>query len=128
MGQVWMYEAQPVLLPATAMFSLKLQFGERQWPAKGDRVVIPKGTLVFSTYPGWPPEGKPAGRSYEVTVVRVGDRGKEQSWKEPGTRREKTVHWSGSAQYWKWCALAEVERPPSDLERLANVSGKRGKK
>lgn len=53
-------------------------------------LTIRKGTLVFSTAPGWPPEGRPAKREQKVAINHYDH-----------TR----VVWAGAGGYWKWVKL-----------------------
>jgi hypothetical protein len=85
---------------------------------RGTRVVIPKGTIIWSTYPGWPLEGRPAGRTYEVSVWNA-------CWDQTEERdngiilSKGRITWAGTGGYWKWCDSDLVREAPSDLERLA---------
>lgn len=83
-------------------------------------VLIPKGTTVFSTAPGWPDVGKSAARSYLVKV-----RSATSFIESTGQHEHELVEvcWTGSGGYWKW---ADLYSPTflSALEVLAKKVGK----
>lgn len=88
---------------------------------RGDKVIIPKGTIIFSTYSGWPDLGRAAGRTYRVEPYRshleeVTSDGAE-IW---------SVHWAGTGGYWKWAYLHDPTIV-SPLEQLAQVQPKKEK-
>jgi hypothetical protein len=52
--------------------------------------TLPAGTRVFSSYPGWPSEGKVLKRSQRVQV---------------GWHAADRIIWVGQGGYWKWAKL-----------------------
>ena len=71
-------------------------------PKPGDKVVIPKGVPVRSTYPRR--KEKKAGRTYEVKVHTTRGPGGALG----GLPGVIEVVWVGSSGYWHWCALHHV--------------------
>jgi hypothetical protein len=59
----------------------------RHWSPDAQPFYVEKGTVVHSTYPGWPADGKPAGRGYAVLAV---------------TDPDGQQTWPGSGGYWRW--------------------------
>lgn len=65
------------------------------FPTKGDRVTVPKGTVIWGTFP----EGiKEAGRTYTVEVF------------DTGTYPEPHVTWVGASGYWHNARLEDLEQ------------------
>jgi len=85
----------------------------------GKKVQIPKGTVINSTHPSYPPEGRPAGRTLTVTVrsATKGYYAPEVGRSASGNLRyyPAEVTWVGTGGYWmdaplRDCILApEVE-------------------
>lgn len=61
----------------------------------GDTVTVPRSIATFSDDPRVPNEGKPAGRSYKVTLSEVDTKGGRVGWK-------------GNAGYTYWANAKEV--------------------
>ena len=68
---------------------------------QGDKVRIPKGTIVRNLYLG----EKPAGRSYTVTVNHV-----LSGWEADGEKHNPKVCWPGTGGYWSEADINDVEK------------------
>ena len=82
---------------------------------RGDRVRIRKGAQIYSLYPGWPKEGKPAGRTFAVTL-HFTEKGYSGAGRDGEVVVEPRVEWAGRGGYWTWTHPdnAEAEREASE--------------
>ena len=80
-----------------------------RFPKKGEKVRIPKGTIITGTFP----EGtKEAGRSYVVTVFDVDPAYPAvltHSGSELYPGREAQVTWPGTGGYWHHARVSDIE-------------------
>lgn len=77
---------------------------------KGDMVRIKKGAVVRSTHPQFPREGKVATKSHTVKVHRVDNGWTEGRQNHSPRITNSEVHWAGTAGYWKWVDINDVEK------------------
>ena len=86
---------------------------DNRWPCldhsfkMGMKIRIPKGTTVWSMHPQLPGKregGKPAGRTYVVTVSHS-----YPAIHRAGYEKPAEVVWVGKGGYWSSCATAFVE-------------------
>ena len=79
-------------------------------PNRAQKVLVRKGSVIFSTSPKMSCDGTVAGRDQVVTVhsmdqgfvVDEGRRGKPDV-------RQGCVHWAGAGGYWRWTELTNIE-------------------
>ena len=71
---------------------------------RGDVVIIPKGTMISTTYPGKAPY--PAGRTYRVRVHHTMP-GSEEPWSHKRIS-DPQVCWPGAGSYWCDANITEV--------------------